>query len=56
MESVNEGTFVKKAHSVKVPRLFKEAAKALKQIEENGEGLKNAIHALKHPVNFNKLI
>lgn len=37
-------------HSVKVPRLYKEAAKALKQVEENGEGLKNAIHSLKHPV------
>jgi len=39
-----------KPHSVKVPRLYKEASKALKQIEENGEGLKTAVHSVKHPV------
>ncbi|CAL8094582.1 unnamed protein product [Orchesella dallaii] len=44
----NSGS-IKRQHSVKVPRLYKDASKALKQVEESGEGLKNAIHSLKHP-------
>ena len=41
---------IKKMHSVKVPRLYKEASKALHNIELNGEGLKTAVYSIKHPV------
>jgi len=46
----NSGGDLKKLHSVKVPRLYKEASKALQNIEQNGEGLKTAIYSIKHPV------
>jgi len=40
----------KKVHSVKVPRLYKEASKALQNVEERGEGLKASVYGIKHPV------
>lgn len=40
-------TFV---HSVKVPRLYKESAKTVKQVEVNGASFKSVVFKQNHPV------
>lgn len=36
-------------HSVKVPRLYKIAAKVIKDVQENGASLKTLVFSKKHP-------
>lgn len=37
-------------HSVPVPKLYKEAAKVLKKVQEKKESLKQCVYGAKHPV------
>lgn len=37
-------------HSIKVPRLYKTAAKIAQQVKENGSSLKQLVYEKKHPV------
>lgn len=45
-------------HSVKVPRLYKIAAKIVQQVREEGASIKHLVYQAKHPVsmNFDKII
>lgn len=38
-------------HSIKVPQLYKSAAKIVKEFQENGTNVKSQIFNTRHPVN-----